>query len=138
MHQSTSSHGKASRSLGTPGEPLYTVGPSKPSKTAPTIKGEESRPQKILLHRPGSNIPHLPPVRQRLSLPHRPTQSYEEVQQPELTQPDAAIVSRDGRRPTTTRLGFDCMFTLRNVSRGFIGGTFVTDTGRLGFAWLDE
>ena len=66
-------------------------------------KGEESRPQKILLHRPGSNIPHLPPVRQRLSLPHRPTQSYEEVQRPELTQPDAAIVSRDGRRPTTTK-----------------------------------
>ena len=40
-------------------------------------------------------------MRQRLSLPHRPTQSYEEVQRPELTQPDAAIVSRDGRRPTT-------------------------------------
>ena len=67
-------------------------------------KGEESRPQKILLHRPGSNIPHLPPVRQRLSLPHRPTQSYEEVQRPELTQPDAAIVSRDGRRPTTENI----------------------------------
>ena len=62
--------------------------------------GEESHLQ-VQLHRPGSNSPHLLPVhvRQRLPLLYWPTQSHEEVQRPDLTQPGAAIVSLDGSRP---------------------------------------
>ena len=44
-HQSISSHGKASRIFGTPGEPAYTAGPSKPSNTALTTWWRREPPE---------------------------------------------------------------------------------------------